>query len=206
MTDAIQQMGRHVRLFFDELPRALADSGDGNNSIFSTDVRGRGQNARTRCLDERLCPLGKTQRITDTLSGAMRKIAAALAQMEEYEHAIEDYESLLSSVSAGSAYLDEMHLTLEQFVERPRENTIYWVSFNAERGHVEINAAPLHVGALVQQHLWDAKESIIITSATLQTANSFDYIDDRLNAEIVEHAHVATPLRLRIVHAGLSSE
>jgi DNA polymerase-3 subunit epsilon/ATP-dependent DNA helicase DinG len=38
------------------------------------------------------------------------------------------------------------------------------------------------VGSLVQRHLFHAKETVILTSATLTTDNSFDYIRERLNA------------------------
>ena len=62
---------------------------------------------------------------------------------------------------------------------------IYWISLGRERYNtVTIHAAPLHVGSLVERHLFQAKESVILTSATLATDNRFDFLRERLHAAI----------------------
>jgi DNA polymerase-3 subunit epsilon/ATP-dependent DNA helicase DinG len=52
-----------------------------------------------------------------------------------------------------------------------------------------LHAAPLHVGEMIRQRLWDQKESVVLTSATMRTASAsgkalptFDYVKGRLEA------------------------
>ena len=56
-----------------------------------------------------------------------------------------------------------------------------------------LHAAPLHVGELVQRHLFHPKESVIITSATLTTDRRFDYIRERLHAWDADDLAVGSP-------------
>jgi DNA polymerase-3 subunit epsilon/ATP-dependent DNA helicase DinG len=49
------------------------------------------------------------------------------------------------------------------------------------------------VGELVQRHLFNAKESVILTSATLRTEDKFDYMRERLGAWELSEAAVGSP-------------
>jgi DNA polymerase-3 subunit epsilon/ATP-dependent DNA helicase DinG len=53
--------------------------------------------------------------------------------------------------------------------------------------------APLHVGPLVDQHLFMQKDNVILTSATLRTAGSYSYIQERLHAREARTATVGSP-------------
>jgi DNA polymerase-3 subunit epsilon/ATP-dependent DNA helicase DinG len=46
---------------------------------------------------------------------------------------------------------------------------------------------------MVEEYLWQSKESVVMTSATLQTNRSFDYIRERLNAQQIETVEVGSP-------------
>jgi len=60
-----------------------------------------------------------------------------------------------------------------------------------------LHAAPLHVGHLVRRHLFEANETIILTSATLRTGESFEYLRERLGAEDVSEMVLASPFDYR---------
>jgi DNA polymerase-3 subunit epsilon/ATP-dependent DNA helicase DinG len=74
---------------------------------------------------------------------------------------------------------------------------IYW----AERfkDTVSLHAAPLHVGPLVARHIFENKETVVLTSATLRTAgqgrteSTFDYVRDRLHAHEADELAVGSP-------------
>jgi ATP-dependent DNA helicase DinG len=68
---------------------------------------------------------------------------------------------------------------LQGFIADPDENVIYWLESRA-RGPFTLHAVPLHVGPLIQEHLFGKKRSVILTSATLRIEHSFDYLRDRL--------------------------
>ena len=84
-------------------------------------------------------------------------------------------------------------MQLNNFANTPNANTIYWISAGQDGDYLAVQSAPLHVGPLVEEYLWNAKESVVMTSATLQTNGSFDYIRERLNAAEVETVEVGSP-------------
>ena len=63
-----------------------------------------------------------------------------------------------------------------------------------------MNAAPLHVGQLMQKFIWGAKKSVVLTSATIRTATpntrgepTFDHIQERLDAANAMTLAVGSP-------------
>jgi DNA polymerase-3 subunit epsilon/ATP-dependent DNA helicase DinG len=49
------------------------------------------------------------------------------------------------------------------------------------------------VGALVEKHLWHAKEAVVMTSATLTTTGEFEYLKGRLNADEADELALGSP-------------
>lgn len=128
----------------------------------------------------------------DVISEAMRQLADKLTMLEEYE--IADYDDLLNSTSTAARYLKEMNAQLTAFITEPDDNTIYWMSAGQDMSYsLAIHAAPLHIGPMAERYLWQNKESIVLTSATLRTNGSFNYISDRLNADNIETVEVGSP-------------
>ena len=88
--------------------------------------------------------------------------------------------------------------TLNMVVADPPENMITWLE--SWKNIISAHAAPLHVGELVQSHLWERLDSVIMTSATMRTAPqgryreaNFDYIKSRLNAGQHEELALGSP-------------
>ncbi len=127
----------------------------------------------------------------EVLGEAMHRLAVALTRLEPYSLA--NYEELVSSTETASRYLDEVQMQLNNFTTTPNANTIYWVSSGQDSDYLAIQSAPLHIGPLVEEFLWHSKQSVVMTSATLQTNRSFDYIRERLNAEDVDTVEVGSP-------------
>jgi DNA polymerase-3 subunit epsilon/ATP-dependent DNA helicase DinG len=131
----------------------------------------------------------------EVISISLRRLTAALARLEQFD--IPDYDDLVNSLAAAARYLDEIRVQLTAFATEPDDNTIYWINLGFNPGQVSIHTAPLHVGPLVERYLWQAKEAVVLTSATLQTNGSFDYIRERLHAEDVLAVEVGTPFNYR---------
>ena len=92
------------------------------------------------------------------------------------------WESVTEALSIGH------ELTLE-----PDANAIYWVRRSKFNGSLTLYRAPLHVGGIIEEHIFRSKDTVVLTSATLRTANSFDYIRGRLNAFEVEELALESP-------------
>ncbi len=131
----------------------------------------------------------------DAISEAMRQLTRALGKLEPLH--IPDHADLLSAVENTGRYLADAQAQLHSFFTTPDANTIYWIAASSDGDYVGLNTAPLHVGKLVTEHLWSAKKSVVMTSATLQTNRSFDFLKDRLGAEHVTTMEVGSPFNYR---------
>ncbi len=137
-------------------------------------------------------------------------LEALLQKMTEVEAVLQEWERLLRglSVEEGSAGegLDlvgryrtlvrrfrEMAQTLNGLLAAPNPDLVYWVSLHPNGRWLALNAAPLHVGPLVREHIWYAKEAVVLTSATLSTGGDFDYLRQRLYAEDVDEMALGSP-------------
>jgi DNA polymerase-3 subunit epsilon/ATP-dependent DNA helicase DinG len=78
-------------------------------------------------------------------------------------------------------------------VFKPDPQMIYWTQVHPDGERVSLHAAPLHVGPLVQKHLWHSKEAVVMTSATLTTGGEFDYLKGRLSAGEADELAVGSP-------------
>ncbi len=70
---------------------------------------------------------------------------------------------------------------------------IYWVEVSPDQDTISMRGAPLYIGPLVKKHLWDAKKTVIMTSATLRANSSFQYLRQRLGAEDVRELALTSP-------------
>ncbi len=126
---------------------------------------------------------------------ALQVLGQLLENLDTYD--VQDFEDLWNELVSYRVQVettrDELTTILEYGPGQESSNTITWVEIAAKSGEVSLHAAPLHVGELVQRHLFNAKESVILTSATLRTEDSFDYMRERLGAWELSEAAVGSP-------------
>jgi DNA polymerase-3 subunit epsilon/ATP-dependent DNA helicase DinG len=103
------------------------------------------------------------------------------------------YEAVLNDLREASRELYEMYENLDDLVFEPNPNMIYWIESPPQNQGIAIQAAPLHIGSLMEQHVWFEKRAVLLTSATLTTAGSFDYIRKRLQADDAEELCLGSP-------------
>ncbi len=104
-----------------------------------------------------------------------------------------EVEDLISNIGNSYRSLLELRKQLEALVFKPESNIVYWVEIIPERHQMVLNAAPLHVGELMEEHIWHKKTSVILTSATLTAAGEFDYLKGRLNAVDADELALGSP-------------
>src|ERR687885_154516 len=109
------------------------------------------------------------------LGQAYLSLDGALARMETTLDVIRDkppeVENLLRRIR-------EARFNLEFIVAGDDRRYVYWVE---RRGRgVFLHASPIDVSALLQDKLFERVETVVLTSATLASAGSFDFIRRRL--------------------------
>jgi ATP-dependent DNA helicase DinG len=114
-----------------------------------------------------------------------------LTELESYD--VPNWEELLGNATYYRGRLDEVRSNLRTILAEPNPERILWVEQNVQNKSVSLHNAPLHVGNLVNQHLLEPKDSVVLTSATLRTGNSFDYLRERLHIWEAEEAAVGSP-------------
>ncbi len=150
----------------------------------------------------RLTPSARVQPLWDRVEIQWDHLAAAWrrlrTQVEHLRQALivlaQDnpavFETLAVELTGAAQHLRSLDEQVSALVSNPDRNGIYWLELAAESERADadplfrlsLRAAPLQVGGLVEQHLLRDKQTVIMTSATLRTAGSFDFLAERLHA------------------------
>lgn len=129
-----------------------------------------------------------------TLLEEMQKLWDAISQLLKMSPEKEaEIESLLNSLREAYQALYEFFENVDAMVFEPDHNMIYWAEAHPRRSYVNLQAAPLHIGKLMEKHIWFEKRAVILTSATMTTMGSFDYIRNRLQAIDAEELALGSP-------------
>lgn len=125
------------------------------------------------------------------LMALIRDLRTPMSELADQE--IEEAEDMWGSLGNMATRLDEIQKNIHGLTMEPDPNTIYWVEVDPQYMEVNLNAAPLHIGSLMEKHLWYQKESVILTSATLTANGEFEYLKRRLNGEDAGELVVGSP-------------
>ena len=148
---------------------------------------------------ERPARLRQAGLFENSAADALRDLSLALKQgaleaaSEEDRLEIESHATRVRDMAEG----------IEAFNSQALENQVYWVETaqGARRENVELRAAPIDVGPILQKALFERCKSVILTSATLATApGDFSYIRQRLGVpetERVETLQLGSPFNFR---------
>lgn len=119
------------------------------------------------------------------------QLAGGLDDLETFD--IPNVEELQAQVLGVARRLGEAIGQVNHMITQPVSSHIYWIESHPSSDLLSLHAAPLHVGPLAEEHLFHKKESVILTSATLRTDGSFDFLRERLNAWEADELAVGSP-------------
>ncbi len=123
------------------------------------------------------------QRLMTALLKTVEQIAQGVVDLVDTGYdPIEVLEDIYSSLTSVYRHLNEIFVNIEAMVFNPNEETIYWVELGSNGRNITLQAAPLHIGTLMEKYIWHEKQAVVLTSATMTTAGEFDYIRGRLFA------------------------
>lgn len=200
--DAVNAAWSSNIAFFDELGEFMADETSGDSSDYTQRVR------LTRALRNHSgwtrveIAFGNLQRDLNALARQLDGIFKALSEASEL---IADFDPLVTRLHGAIRFIIEASEQLNGMIAKPSDDRIYWVDIEtarkgARQPRLTLNAAPLHVGPLMQRDLWQKKHAVVLTSATMRTsaANgksqpSFDFIKSRLSAPDAETLALGSP-------------
>ncbi|MBM4035887.1 MAG: DEAD/DEAH box helicase [Planctomycetes bacterium] len=115
----------------------------------------------------------------------LRDLADGLDALEgrDFPHRSES----ICDLGGVEARLAEVQETLDFLVAGDDEGFVYWIEqVGRRRPAYRVAAAPIRVGPKLKELLYDRKDTIIFTSATLTAARSFQFLKDRIGLEQME--------------------
>ncbi|HBY07716.1 MAG TPA: DNA polymerase III subunit epsilon [Chloroflexi bacterium] len=194
-TDQAFQMESLIGTFFNTLDEFLFELREGR------EVGGYGQ-------QERIVEATRTQpawlQVEVAWEDTQALIRSLLKSLEQVAHTIvdisqagfgevEDLEDAYNNLTNVFRRVDEVFTNIEALVFEPQPERIYWAEVRPNGRGLTLQAAPLHIGPLMQEYLWHQKQSVILTSATLTAAGEFDYMRSRLAAEDAYEIALGSP-------------
>lgn len=194
-TDHAFSLEQHFHEFFQVLAEFLENEREGEP------VGSYGQQSRITPATRTQPSWGSVDLIWDETEDSLSLLIEALTRLQKWiadsgEMADENLQDALSAVSSLTRRLNEIELNLNSLVSKPEPNAIYWAEIQTGYNNTQrlaLNIAPLHVGELLEKYLWFEKSSVILTSATLTTWNTFDYLRNRLNAREANELLLGSP-------------
>ena len=111
---------------------------------------------------------------------------------EEVQRLLQDLQGVVSRSFA-------LRANGETVMSKPDAAFVHWLE-DASTGRVPtatLRAAPLYIGDALQRDLFGNKESVVLTSATMTIAGSFDYVAGRLGVQGAKTLQVDSPFDYR---------
>lgn len=125
----------------------------------------------------------------------MNDLTAFMPRLEQYE--LPAYDDLRSAVDTAAAFFAGAIGQLDAFLTIPDANTIYWLAGGQNDSPISLHSAPLQIGGMIEDTIWNPLPTVVLTSATLRTHDGFGYMQDRLNAHTVMTHEVGSPFDYR---------
>ena len=117
--------------------------------------------------------------VTNALSEGLNKLARVI---RKHADKIED-PAQRQDFSAARNRLEGLATAIEDWRCQRVPESVYWVEASQRRRGLRVSlvAAPVDVGPLLREHLFDAIPTVVLTSATLATGKgSFDFFKSRV--------------------------
>lgn len=109
-----------------------------------------------------------------------------LGLAEESGAELNGREELLSTAILLSGLASTLSGCLTAPEDGEQENTVCWLDFAAADKLPNLNIAPIELGEILKTRLFDHTQSLVFTSATITSANSFSYFKKRLGLDLLE--------------------
>src|SRR4029077_19531172 len=110
------------------------------------------------------------------LDATLRKAIAGVREWlggEEPDQRIRELEMIRGRLEAAESLIDQALL-------HPDANRVYWFSQVSRMENLLLRAAPINVGTLLRDRVYEERRSTVFTSATLAVGGSFDYFSSRV--------------------------
>ncbi|MCL4509175.1 MAG: exonuclease domain-containing protein [Chloroflexi bacterium] len=121
------------------------------------------------------------QSAANELRQALDSVLEALERLGPAEQ--EETEQARVLLTLLSRRWTDIRLQVIGLVEDPDERSVYWLSLESQGDTLTMHSAPLRVSEMLRELLYEPRDTVVLTSATLSVAGSFDYVAERLGLD-----------------------
>lgn len=127
------------------------------------------------------------------LSEALDKLAGMIRRSSEKLKGAEKKQDFTAAANRLSA----LSLGIENWRRQQLQDAVYWVEQSRSRSgreRISLSAAPIDVGPILREHLFEKVSTVVLTSATLATAGKgFDFFKSRIGLTQAEGLCLGSP-------------
>ncbi len=191
----------------DEIRSAVTEAHDRVPPFFhaleaALSSRKAGESCRFRADDKRPAvwePVERTERdLFSALASVMHGVEGLAALIRELDEETIPYQiEYARELDASASWLREVTEDATFILQAGSNDYVYWLEkAGSKSGQVRAVAAPIVVGPLLFDQLYQSKRSVVFCSATLTVKNSFDFLAKRLGISLIP------PERIERFNAG----
>jgi len=107
-------------------------------------------------------------------------VAAWIEEQKEPSEAASDLSDAAAEIGAQSLKLSEVAEWLDVVLRADDPKRVYWAQGGGAREGAGLYAAPLEIGAMMEEMVFARARTAVFTSATLTAGGKFDFMRDRL--------------------------
>lgn len=133
-----------------------------------------------------------------TLGEALTTLDRAQVALMDGADIVEPDAALGLADECSALLVEGRRLTegLAAIVEREDPARIVWLTAS-QGGATTVHSAPLHVGDILREALFERRRSVVLTSATLSAGQGFDYLRERLGLDETRELELGSPFDYR---------
>ncbi|MCG3147555.1 MAG: putative ATP-dependent helicase DinG [Verrucomicrobiae bacterium] len=151
-----------------------------NNALITTTKDVRASTVRVRRADL----------VSDTLSAPLGQLLEGVSEL----CVLTEDKELREELQEWRRRANDVRATLGTFLSQSLDDHVYWVERTGTRQtNLELRAAPIDVSPYLRGMLFEAHESVVLTSATLAVRNRLDYFLKRIGGTGAETLQVGSP-------------
>ena len=130
---------------------------------------------------------------SSALGDLLRTLSSFYASLDGLEeNDVTDYDTIRSELATREGSLIELRVNADRFMYQQDAESIFWVE-GSQLSNVALCIAPLRVGETLWEQLFERRESVILTSATLTVAESFEPLRERLGLRDAQELLLGSP-------------
>jgi DNA polymerase-3 subunit epsilon/ATP-dependent DNA helicase DinG len=168
----IKDLSQKIQVFFSSIFNNLFTVGDS----FENKIRITDDNSGKILQNDIIKPLYE-----NSIVGLSDLLNSLISIQKIMESKVNDSDiiELIGETEFYLSQLNQLRDELTEFIEFRNNKTVYWIQKDFVRESASLCSSPFEVGELLDEMLFSKKKTVVMTSATLATDNSFDHISNR---------------------------